>query len=66
MEEEGHGKGKGRVSPDELEDLQAKFLRLSSSFGEQWVARSRANGKVRQWDAKEVDLYRAGEEERAD
>ena len=64
---EGQGKGKGRersVSPDELE---AELLRLSSSLGAQWAARSRAaEGKVREWGAKEGELRRAGEEGRAD
>ena len=49
--EEGQGKGKGRVSPFKLVDLEAReaeLLRLSGSLGAQRAARSRAEGKVRQ------------------
>ena len=70
VESEGKGKGRERgVSPDEPEDLkglEAELRRLSSSLGAQRAARSRAEGKVREWEAKEGELRRAGEEERAD
>ena len=65
--EEGQGKGKERVYPaaDELEGLRADLLRLSSSLGAQRAARSRAEGKVRQCEAKvEKLLAREGQEER--
>ena len=68
--EEGQRKGKGRASPFELEDLEgleAQPLGLSNSMGvAQRAARSRAEGKVRQWETKEGGLRRAGEDERAD
>ena len=63
---EDNGKGKGQrqgLSPDELEQLQgmkAELLRLSSSLGAQWVARSKAEGKVRELEAKDGPLRMAG------
>ena len=72
VEVEGEGKGKGRergVSSDELEDLaalEADLRELSSLLGAQRAARSRADRKVRGWEAKEEELRKAGEVERVD
>ena len=65
---EGKGKGRGRgVSPDEVEDLEgveAQLLRPPNSLGAQRATTSMAQGKVRELQAKEGELRRAGEEER--
>ena len=51
---------------EELQGLQAELLRDSGSLGAQWAARLRAVGKVRECEAKEGELRRAGKEGRAD
>ena len=47
--------GNGRESPDNVDNMQAGLLRLSSSLGAQRAARSRADGKVRHWEEKDAE-----------
>ena len=57
------------MSPDklaELPGLEAELLRLSGSLEAQQAARSRAQGKGGEWEAKERKLRGAGEAERVD
>ena len=54
----------GKLSPDELQEqqgLQAELLSLFCSLPAQRAAVSSAEGKVREWEAKEGGLRRVGE-----
>ena len=69
-EDKGTAKGQGQgLSLNELEEVQgllAERLRLCGLLGAQQAAPSRAEGNLREWEAKEGELRSVGEVKRAD